>query len=156
MSLRFQPSVPGMRARITGMGGSFHATVAEDGTVDWDAPVSGRFELKVADISLGNRFLTGGAKLFLDPKRYESISGELLGIEPDGVTGFKTMVRISIKDLDVTVAANGVFDVRAHDDITVHGRTISDPKDFGVIMPPFLNFLVHVKWKIELGLTSEA
>ena len=149
-SLRFSPSFPGMKARITGLSGTFDAAVDEDGVIDWDSPVEGTFEMHVDDISLGNRFLTFGAKQWMDPKRYDRITGEIQDVRPDGENGFSCDVLIKLKDMEKSMTANGVFDVRTHDDITVHGKSMADPREFGVLMPPFMNFMVHVRWKIEI------
>lgn len=152
MGLRFQPSLPGIGARITGMSGQFDVNLGDQGEVDWGSPVRGSFEMKVSDISLGNRFLTAGAKLYLDPKRFESITGHLLDIEAIGANGFRTMVNIKLKDLEVQMSGQGNFEMQPDGSVIAYGKTIADPKDFGVLMPPFINFLVHTKWKIVLGL----
>ncbi|MCB1004118.1 MAG: hypothetical protein R2699_14930 [Acidimicrobiales bacterium] len=150
-SLRFSPSFPGMGAKISGLTGRFDAAVDHDGTIDWDAPFSGAFEMHVDDISLGNRFMTFGARQWLDPRQYDRVTGELLDVEPEGTDGFTSHVRINVKGTEVTMAATGRFDVRTHDDITVHGRSMADPREFGVALPPFLNVMVHVRWRIELN-----
>ncbi len=150
LSISFKPSFPGLAVRVTGLRGEFEATIDADGSIDWSRPTGGRFELRVADLSLGNRLVTMGATRWLDPARFDRITGELLEVRPAGGDRFESRERICLKDLDVTLAANGRFEIERAERVTVHGRTFADPRQFGVFLPPFLNFMVHVRWKIAL------
>lgn len=149
--LRFKPGIPGVGARITGLRGRFDAGIDDDGIIDWDHPVQGEFEMRVDDISMGNRFMTFGAKQWMDPKRYDRITGEIVGVRRKGEDGFACDVNIQLKDMDVTMTSTGRFDIADPANITVHGRTMTDPREFGVLMPPFINFMVHTRWRIAIS-----
>ena len=153
IGLRFSPGLPGMGARGTGLRGTFDAVIGDDGVVDWSSDVRGSFELAVTELSLGDspghRLATMGTRAWLDPSRYERITGEIDGIEPDGPDRFACSVTIAVKDLEVTMRSTGRFAlVEGRPRAT--GRTVCDPRAFGVLVPPFLNLLVHVRWDVVL------
>ncbi|MCX7621456.1 MAG: hypothetical protein N2037_11520 [Acidimicrobiales bacterium] len=154
LSVSFKPAFPGLAARVTGLVGDFDVAIDDEGVIDWSQPSTGRFELRVEELSLGNRLLTMGARRWLDPERFDRIAGELLEVRPlrehAGDRRFASTVHLTLKDMDLTMAAHGRFEVELLDRITVYGRTFTDPRQFGVYLPPFLNFMVHVRWKITL------
>jgi len=150
ISVAFRPGIKGLGARVTGVEGSFEATVDDDGTVDWDAPVRGDFTMAVRDLELGNRFLTFGARQWLDPRRFESIRGELREVEPTGTDGFTAGLQVYVKDMDVRIVGRGRFVVAERGRITVRGSSMVDPRTFKVMTPPFLNFMVLARWTIAL------
>jgi hypothetical protein len=153
-SVAFRPGIKGLGAKVTGVQGSFEATVDDDGAVDWDQPVHGAFTLAVRDLEMGNRFLTFGARQWLDPKRFEAVRGEIRDVEPAGDDGFTVGLQVFVKDMDVRIVGRGRFVVAEPGRITVRGSSMVDPRLFKVMTPPFLNFMVLVRWTIALTATD--
>ncbi|MEZ5144096.1 MAG: hypothetical protein R2726_16480 [Acidimicrobiales bacterium] len=154
-SVAFRPGIKGLGARVTGVEGTFEATVDDDGVVDWDRPVHGSFTMAVRDLEMGNRFLTFGARQWLDPRRFESVRGELRDVEPNGADGFTAGLQVYVKDMDVRIVGRGRFVVVERGRITVRGTSMVDPRAFKVMTPPFLNFMVLARWTIHLTPTAD-
>lgn len=149
-TVAFKPTLPGMRARVGGVRGTFDAAVT-DGAVDWDQPVAGAFSMHVDDLDVGNGLFTAGARTFLDRTRNREITGTLAGVTPEGPHAFTCDVAITLADRTVRVRGRGRFHTDADgDEIRVAGRTLCDPRAFGVPLPPLVNFMVNVHWKLAL------
>jgi len=151
LSISFKPTLPGPGIRICELRGEFEIAASDDGTVDWDQPASGHFEFRVDVLSVESNAMALGAPQLLGPSRLDRVTGELIDVRRTGHDRFESTVRVALADLELTMAANGRFILDGSDRITVHGKTCMDSNQLGVYLPPFLNSMVHARWKLVLS-----
>lgn len=151
-SVSFRPGFPGLGAKVRGVRGHFEASVDGGGVVDWSSSIHGSFTMEVADLHLGNRLLTTGARQVLSRALDEPISGALREVEPPKVAGddrFTAALSIRFGGRDVPLRGKGRFETTA-DGFRVAGTTLADPRSFGVPLPPLVALMCHVRWRIHL------
>jgi polyisoprenoid-binding protein YceI len=111
-----------------GISGWFAATTREDGSLNLDAPVSGRLELSVDRLTSGNALYDRELKRRMDARRYPTIVGEITRVEPNRdhpsylVTGdisfhgktrsFTHAMSIEVEDGGVLLSGDDIFDIR--------------------------------------------
>jgi polyisoprenoid-binding protein YceI len=111
-----------------GISGWFDAATRDDGSLDLDAPVSGRLELSVDRLTSGNALYDRELKRRMDARRYPTIVGEITRVElgeahPSYVVSgdisfhgktrsFTHEMSIEVNDAGVLLSGDDVFDIR--------------------------------------------
>lgn len=150
-TITLQPGPPGLAIEVSGVQGAFEATVAPDGTVDLEAPLSGRFEMDVHQLDLGNRFLTAGAKRFLSGGATRAtVVGELVEARSDDGRTFDADLVLHVRGRSIPVNGTCVFEVAGQDALRVTGGAVCDPRAFGVALPPLVRPKARVRWDLQL------
>ena len=121
-------SLAPINTETRGISGYFAATTHDDGSLDLDAPVSGRLELAVERLTSGNVLYDRELKRRIDARRYPTIVGEITRVDPGDshpsyiVTGdisfhgetrnFAHEMAIEVHDGGVLLSGDDVFDIR--------------------------------------------
>jgi hypothetical protein len=150
-TINLQPGPPGLAIEVSGVQGGFEVTVTPDGRVDLDAPLSGRFEMDVHQLDLGNRFLTAGAKRFLaGGETRATVVGELVDARSDDGRTFDADLMLHVRGRSVPVEGTCVFSVADDDVLRVTGSAVCDPRAFGIALPPLMRPKARVRWDLHL------
>ncbi|MEZ5144098.1 MAG: hypothetical protein R2726_16490 [Acidimicrobiales bacterium] len=151
-SITLKPGPPGLAFDVSGVQGSFDATITADGAVDLDAPLDGRFEMDVRRLDLGNRVLTFGAKRFLSGGLDDaSVVGELVEARSDDGRTFDADLVLHVRGRSIPVHGTCVFDAGPDGTLRVTGGAVCDPRAFGVALPPLVRPDAHVRWDLHLA-----
>jgi hypothetical protein len=150
-AVSFRPGIPGIGATVSGVRGVFDAAVDDAGVVDWTEAVHGSFIMHVDDLQMGNRMFTTASRQVLSRALDEPISGTLRDVEPDParLDHFTAAIFIRFGDRDVPLRGQGRFEA-TDDGFRVAGTSLVDPRSFGVPLPPLLNLVCTVRWRIHL------
>jgi hypothetical protein len=148
-----RPGIPGLSVRISGVQGSFEATIT-DGAVDLAQPAGGAFELLVDELRAGNAFVTAGVRQWLGRQDGTVVRGEVTEVRARDDRRYDVLMRIDILKRTVPLKGVGRVSVRPTGLVEVAGTTICDPRSFGVPLPPLLNLMVHVRWRLVLSASA--
>ena len=144
-----RPGIPGLGVRISGVQGSFEATFV-DQQVDLDQPVSGEFTLLVDELTAGNAFVTAGVRHWLGREGGTAVRGTITEVRARDDHRYDVLMKIDIRDRMVPLKGVGRVSFRPTGLIEIAGTTMCDPRAFGVPLPPLLNLMVHVRWRLVL------
>ena len=144
-----RPGIPGLSVRISGVTGSFEATFV-DGAVDLTQPVHGEFAMHVDELRAGNAFVTAGVRQWLGREDGTAVRGEVTEVRARDDRRYDLLMRIHLLDRTVPLKGTGRVAIRPTGPIEATGVTMCDPRAFGVPLPPLLNLMVHVRWRIVL------
>jgi polyisoprenoid-binding protein YceI len=135
-----------------GISGWFAATTLGDGSLDLDAPVSGRLELSVDRLTSGNALYDRELKRRMDARRYPTILGEITRVETGDaggryvVTGdvtFHGKVRSFTHDMSIAIDDGGVL---------LSGDDVFDIREFGMKPPSMLMVRVYPEIAVRVEL----
>lgn len=145
-----RPGMPGVGARVRGVTGHFDATISDDGVVDLDRPVTGSFTMTVDDLETGNRLVNAGVRQFLGSGSEVAVAGRILGAtaRDDGRT--QLSMAVTIRERNVKLVGMGRLRLDHEQRLEAAGDTMCDPRAFGVALPPLVNLMVHIRWRIIL------
>jgi polyisoprenoid-binding protein YceI len=140
-----------------GVSGWFAATTRDDGTLDLEAPLSGRLELSVDRLTSGNALYDRELRRRMDARRFPTILGEITRIEPGAahpsyvVTGditFHGKVRSFTHEMSIEADGRGVL---------LTGDDVFDIREFGMKPPSMLMVRVYpeIAVRVELHGTRE-
>ena len=144
-----RPGVPGISARVTGVQGSFRATFADDGTVDLTHPVAGAFSLTVGDLRTGNQWVTARIP-WLGPADRALITGSITHARPRRDGKIDLPLTLEVGDRTVKQVGTGQVVTRPAGTVEAYGGTLCDPRSFGIPLPPLVNLMVFVCWRLFL------
>lgn len=148
-----RPGVPGIGARVSGVQGSFRATIAEDGAVDLDQPIAGAFSLTVGDLRTGNQWVTARIP-WLGTSDRALMRGTITHARTTATTArdgrLELPLTIEVADRSVKLVGTGRLLVRPSGDVEAVGGTLCDPRSFGLPLPPLVNLMVFVRWRLFL------
>lgn len=154
IDVRFDPHLPGLGARATGLTGYLKGMVDDEGMVDISRPVSGEFTVLVGDFDLGNRLITYAAKKWLGRESDLAVRGHLGGFKPLRDGRFEATVVSQLKGLHYELAGEGTLRRHCSRTLVLNGLTRLHPRDVGVPVPRFGIPWVHVHWDIALAHTG--
>ncbi len=145
-----RPGIAGVGARVTGVRGTFEASFDDEGKADLDQPLTGDFSMAVGDIGTGNQLLTAGVKRWLGDAKQTAVQGRISDVRgrPDGRLDFA--MHIDVKGRHVPLVGTGRIHVRPNGQVEATGGTLCDPRAFGLPLPPLLNLVIHVRWRLLL------
>ncbi len=145
-----RPGMPGVGARVSGVTGQFDAAISDDGAVDLDEPVTGSFTLTVDDLETGNRLVNAGVRQFLGSRSEVAVAGRILSAKArdDGRT--QLSMAVDIRHRTVKLVGMGRLRLDHEGRLEAAGDTMCDPRAFGVPLPPLVNLMVHVRWRMVL------
>lgn len=149
-----RPGIPGLSVHISGVQGSFEATLV-DGRIDLEQPAHGSFSLLVDELRAGNAFVTAGVRQWLGREDGTAVRGELTEVRLLDDRRYDLLMRIDIRGRAVPLKGVGRVSVRPTGLLEVAGTTMCDPRAFGVPLPPLLNLMVHVRWRLVLTESGE-
>ncbi len=146
-----RPGIPGVGARVTGVRGMFDATFDEDGKVDLTHPVTGEYTMSVGDLGTGNQLLTAAVRRWLGDAEQTAVQGRIGDVRAraDGRLDFS--MHIDMKGRHVPLVGTGRIHMRPNGQVEATGGTLCDPRAFGLPLPPLLNLVIHVRWRLLLA-----
>ena len=144
-----RPGVPGISARVTGVQGSFRATFGDDGAVDLAQPVAGAFSLTVGDLRTGNQWITARIP-WLGPADKALIRGSIIHARPRPDGKVDLPLTLEVGDRTVKQVGTGQVVTRPAGTVEAYGGTLCDPRSFGIPLPPLVNLMVFVRWRLFL------
>ena len=145
-----RPGIPGMSVRISGVTGTFDATIV-GGAVDLDQPAHGEFTLHVDELRAGNAFVTAGVRQWLGREDGTAVRGEVTEVRARDDRRYDLLMRIHLLGRTVPLKGTGRLSVRPTGTLEATGVTMCDPRAFGVPLPPLVNLMVHVRWRLVLA-----
>ena len=144
-----RPGVPGISARVTGVQGSFRASFTDDGSVDLTRPVAGAFSLTVGDLRTGNQWITARIP-WLGPADKALIRGSITHARPRADGKADLPLTLEVGDRTVKQVGTGHVVTRPAGTVEAYGGTLCDPRSFGIPLPPLVNLMVFVRWRLFL------
>jgi len=149
-TVRFRPGMPGVGARVSGVQGSFDATMDADGRVDLSAPVGGSFTLHIDELQMGNRVLTAATRRWLAGDDEVAVQGAIDDVRPAGDGTYQMALAMTMRHHTYHLSANGSLRATVGDNLAVTGTTEVHPSEVGVPIPRFLPPTVVVAWDLLL------
>jgi polyisoprenoid-binding protein YceI len=141
-----------------GISGWFSATTRADGSLDLDAPVSGRLELAVERLTSGNVLYDRELKRRIDAARYPTIVGEITRVRA-GTAHPAYMVSGDIAFHGKTHSFEHEMLIEVHDQsVLLSGDDVFDIREFGMKPPSMLMIRVYpeIAVRVELHGTRDA
>jgi hypothetical protein len=148
-----RPGMPGVGATVSGVTGHVIATIDGDGVADLDQPVSGSFHLTVGDLATGNQLVTSAVEQFLGSETETAVAGSILEARPRPDGRIDLVMTVEIRGRTVRLIGAGRLTPRADDadgQLDATGATLVDPRSFGLPLPPLVNLMVQVRWRVTL------
>jgi polyisoprenoid-binding protein YceI len=145
-------SLAPINTETRGISGWFAASTKDDGSLDLDAPVSGRLELAVDRLTAGNLLYDRELKRRIDARRYPTIVGEITRVEVGDahpsymVTGnitFHGQTRIFMHEMAIEVSDGAVL---------LSGDDVFDIREFGMKPPSMLMVRVYPEIAVRVEL----
>ncbi len=153
IDVRFDPHLPGIGVRATGLAGFLRGSVDDEGKIDVSRPIAGGFNVAVGDFDLGNRLITYVMRKWLGDQSDLMVRGRLGGFRSTSPGSFEATVVSELKGRDFDLSASGSFVQSEADSVSLKGLTRLHPRDVGIPLPRFGIPHVHVHWDIALRLT---
>jgi len=156
ISIGTRPGLPGLGARVSGVRGSFDAAVAADGTIEGSSPITGELTATVDHIETGNQLVANAMARWP-----EAAAGLLVhvtvaevrrsaGNTTDRLDRVDVVMNASVGGRVADLVGGGRLRALEHGAIEAAGVTLCDPRAFGISLPPLLNLIVHVRWRLTL------
>lgn len=152
--VRFHPGLPGMGARVTGVRGSFEATVGPDGAVDLSRPVSGEFSLAVDELETGTWLVTIAVRRWLGQDEQVAARGVITDVAPDpdadDAGTYRLGLDLTMKGETHHLVATGHVTPNGEGPLEVTGGLRVHPSEVGMPLPSFSPPTVEVAWHLVL------
>lgn len=145
-----RPGMRGVGARVSGATGHVEATVDDAGVVDLREPVTGAFHMTVGDLDTGNMLVTAAVRQFLGADDRTAVAGTILEARARADGRIDLGMTVEIRERTVKLVGTGRLTVRPSGDLEATGETMVDPRAFSLPLPPLVNLMVHVRWRIAL------
>lgn len=149
-----RPGMPGVGARVSGVTGHVVATIDDDGVADLTQPVSGAFHLTVGDLDTGNKLVTAAVRQLLGSAHETAVAGRILEARPRPDGRIDLVMTVELRGRTVRLVGAGRLTPRPAGQLEATGATMVDPRAFGLPLPPLVNLMVHVRWRIALTETD--
>ncbi len=150
-------SLAPINTETRGISGWFAATTRDDGSLDLDAPVSGRLELTVDRLTSGNILYDRELKRRVEARRYPTIVGEITRVEPgEAHTSYVVTGDITFHGQTHTFVHEMAIEVHAGR-VLLSGNDVFDIREFGMKPPSMLMVRVYpeIAVRVELHGTHE-
>lgn len=152
--ISFRPGPPGMSVHISGVTGTFEATVDEAGRPDLSRPLTGSFAMTVDDLQLGNTLLTTAVRRWLGGSDEVAVTGRIGEISPAG-DAYELVVELGLRGQTHRLAGISRTERTPEGDLVVIGGTVVDPRRLGVPIPPLVPLRSRADWTIHLGAAGD-
>jgi hypothetical protein len=148
-----RPGMAGLGARVSGIHGWFELSTHADGTPDLAGPVDGALTLVVDDVRTGNQLVSESSRALLG-EADEIVAtiqvSELRAPTDPGDDRRDVVMVVEVAGREVKLVGTGRVVVRPDATIEATGATLCDPRAFGISLPPLLNLVVQVRWRVTL------
>jgi hypothetical protein len=144
-----RPGMPGLGARVGNVRGWLDAAVDGDGSIDLAVPVAGQLTAEVDGIETGNQLVASAIDRWLGDGRTMSIAVSFDG-QPRPEGRVDVPMKVTVLDRVVELVGSGRVRPAGDGAIEADGVTMCDPRAFGISLPPLLNLIVHVRWRVTL------
>ena len=148
-----RPGLAGFSIRATGAAGTVELTVDDKGAIQYEDDVRGSFTVAVRNIETANKLVTAAALQFFGTDQAVVVAGEILGAKPkadDRAGRSELSMRLRVGARDVPAVGAGRLAWRPNGTLEATGDTMVDPRAFGVPLPPLVNLMVHIRWRVGL------
>lgn len=153
-----RPGIPGLGATVSGARGSFEVTFGADGRPDVTAPIGGEFTMAVGDLRTGHQLVNAGVTRWLAGRDQAAISGTITEARARDDGRFDLLMTVEVRNRTVPLRGVGRVELTSERDrdegkdaVEAIGTTMCDPRSFGIPLPPLVNLMVHVRWRISLA-----
>jgi polyisoprenoid-binding protein YceI len=145
-------SLAPINTETRGISGWFAAATREDGSLDLDAPVSGRLELAVDRLTSGNVLYDRELKRRIDARRFPIIVGEITQVEP-GKAHPTYVVTGDVSFHGETRTFSHEMAIEMHDGgVLLSGEDVFDIREFGMKPPSMLMIRVYPEIAVRVEL----
>jgi hypothetical protein len=144
-----------IHSRTDGLEGFVDVEVRHDGLVDLSVSPRGELSLPVERLSSGNRFEDRELQRRIDSRRFRSIDGRLVEMQPTGQDG-RYRVRGEVTFRGVTNSYEDEMTIAQLDDRTLQleGRSTFDIRAFGMEPPRILLLRVHPEVEVTVAIVA--
>lgn len=148
-----RPGLAGLGIRVVGTTGHIEATIDERGAVVFDDGVRGEFTVTVRNIDTANQLVTAAALQVFGTDHAVVVSGSVDRAEPiPGDRADRATLKMTLRTTEREIPATGTtrLVLRPNGDLEAMGDTMTDPRAFGIPLPPLVNLMIHTRWRVTL------
>jgi hypothetical protein len=153
VSVGTRPGLPGLGASVAGVRGWFDATLAADGTIDLGPPTTGELTATVDRIETGNQLVADAMARWPGASSGLSVHVAISDVRPLGdhdAGRVEVVLHAVVGERSADLVGSGRMRALDAGAIEAAGVTLCDPRAFGISLPPLLNLIVHVRWRVTL------
>ena len=153
LSVGTRPGLPGLGARVSGVRGSFEATHTAAGSVDLGAPITGELTAIVDGIETGNQLVADAVARWSGASSGLTVQVTISAVRPvgdDDAGRVEVVLHAVAGERAADLVGSGRVRALEGGAIEAAGVTLCDPRAFGISLPPLLNLIVHVRWRLTL------
>lgn len=146
----FRPGLPGLGLRVTGVTGTFEATLDARGQPHLEHPIEGEFQMTVDDLSLGPPVFSRAVGSFLGGDDEVAVRGWMGDVHPLGDDEYRFGLRLHLRGNEDTIDAVGRTALLEDGTVKVHGTSEVDPRGLGVPIPRLIPLRCRAAWDLRI------